>query len=933
MADLTILSPASLPSFPFSIGRSTEDLRKKLAVNEVQVSPAIAFTFTEATFDDDVPASQTATRPEVRHDPFLLSPPKARPGRVRRVSAPAKVQSSSIPPPIAEEDEDEEELTGEGERAHSYTRSFRPFTYPSSPNLLGFEDASGVDLPRPPPPLCSYIVRRSTFVAAGLNLDRPREDLSALGVELRVTGVVLDLRPGRNMANHHSSQPTFAPSEHVYYWKRQDSIDFVSSTSSFDYWWTFPPAVTSTTSDTDSDPTLSTDSSSTTDSTNDSSSSQASESLSESSVNSNSTTTGTSFTSDPSLIRITALPPLPSSSLRHAQNLESRPFNPLVLTPIFVIVGVILGFFCGTWLFRARNRGRLCLRQEKTIAGPRYVSVDDGDKFNDSDGIGNESISEKERFMRDARKGPSSPSSKPEEGRQSSQFSRGWTNLLRSPLTFGEREQPYTPVSHLDGNDTPVMERKSRVSIHQAKGGSAMREVLSPSAPSEFTYSGASSQGDGTANVDDEDEDFYTQARSAVASSPINFARHKSIRQRILEKIQQGFSPRSRREESRRRGTPQLEEGSLLKNAADSSMDEQSPLKRVKSKLAPGRPGHHGRAISDFSVVPTEIQTPGKAHVSMHASGGREIERIKSAKSFQSSSSRKFEDDKYTALPERRIRASRTRSVQESPIKSSYSQGSSTPLHRSYSSANVLPNSPPLLESPHLNSALFFGSRNATPTSAMLQSLESDSPTSPMKSQRKLVKSGKAYPESSPFGRMASRHGEIENTATSTRRTPSGPRQANKLHSPKKSNYLRSDDDSPSPTKRRDASTDEKPLPRTPTRQASVRRPYTPSSTPTGPRARPSSNTPGRTTPRSRGLVHSPSSPKERFEARRSALDKVTAIVSKSYSTRDLQGFQRPSSPSMFGSQANDASPDRLGSVSEETCLLPGIEQRLTGYE
>ena len=41
----------------------------------------------------------------------------------------------------------------------------------------------------------TYIVRRSTFVAAGLNLDRPREDLSALGVELRVTGVVLVPNP------------------------------------------------------------------------------------------------------------------------------------------------------------------------------------------------------------------------------------------------------------------------------------------------------------------------------------------------------------------------------------------------------------------------------------------------------------------------------------------------------------------------------------------------------------------------------------------------------------------------------------------------------------------------------------------------------------------------------------------------------------------
>ena len=39
-------------------------------------------------------------------------------------------------------------------------------------------------------PSC-YIVRRSTFVAAGLNLDSPHADLSALAVELRVSSISL----------------------------------------------------------------------------------------------------------------------------------------------------------------------------------------------------------------------------------------------------------------------------------------------------------------------------------------------------------------------------------------------------------------------------------------------------------------------------------------------------------------------------------------------------------------------------------------------------------------------------------------------------------------------------------------------------------------------------------------------------------------------
>lgn len=596
-----------------------------------------------------------------------------------------------------------------------------------------------------------------------------------------------------------------------------------------------------------------------------------------------------------------------------------------MLTPIFVIVGIILGVLCGTKFFNAWIQGRLCSRRDKTIAGPRYVSVGDKDKTFEEDENRGERFSEKEALTGDSQEGDSTPRKDYEELHRS-RSGPGWTTLLRSPLSFGTGGSQYTPVVQGDDHNTPT-DRRSRRFAHETKkeANTSRGKVHSPSAPTEYTYSGASSQDDGSAKGDNEDDDFYVQARSVVPNSPADLTRHKSIRQRILEKIQQGFSPRSKREKSRQRGTPQLEEGLLLKDTADSSMDEQSPLKRVRSKLGSGRAGRHGRAISDFSVMASEIQTPGKAHVSLHGLAGREVERIDSTESFRSATPRKFDNDKYTALPERKIRASRTRSVQASPTKLSYPKEPSTPLRRTYSDAQVLPVSPPLLESPQLHSALFFGSRNATPMSTTLHTLDSDSPISPMKSQRKLVKSGRAYPESSPFGRMDSKHGEIESTLSPTRRAPSGPRQANKLHSPKKSSSVRSDANHSSPSQA-PVGMKEKPLPSTPARQRTVHRP---SSTPTRSRIRPPSSTSSWTPTGSQGLVHSPSSPKERFEARRSALDKVSAIVSKSYSSRDLNGMQRPSSPSMFGAQANDVSSDRLGIVSEEACLLPGIEQRL----
>ena len=49
-----------------------------------------------------------------------------------------------------------------------------------------------------------------------------------------------------------------------------------------------------------------------------------------------------------------------------------------------------------------------------------------------------------------------------------------------------------------------------------------------------------------------------------------------------------------------------------------------------------------------------------------------------------------------------------------------------------------------------------------------------------------------------------------------------------------------------------------------------------------------------------------PMSPKERYEARRSAHERVGAIVSRSYTTRNMQGKPTPSSPTMFGAQVDE---------------------------
>ncbi len=303
-----------------------------------------------------------------------------------------------------------------------------------------------------------------------------------------------------------------------------------------------------------------------------------------------------------------------------------------------------------------------------------------------------------------------------------SQPGRRWTGLsaiFRSPLSFGVGALHYTPVGQPDEGDAPAADFQLKDVARDVKRTMLNSKILSPSAPTESTYSCASSQDSSSIKGDIEDEEIYTQARTAVPNSPADFTRNKSIRQRILEKIQQRFSPRTRREKSQRRGTHQLEEGLLLKVAADSSADDQNPLKRVKSKLG----------SVDLAVMVVQSRTfPLRQQKFGHLEGhmfrfiglrdGRSKELILSIDVVQSVlvswmeiSTRSYRRGE-PECPGLTVRKHR----QPSPP---YREGLSTPLRRTYSDAQILPSSPPLLESPQLHSSLFFGSsRNATPSSA-----------------------------------------------------------------------------------------------------------------------------------------------------------------------------------------------------------------------
>lgn len=145
MADLTVLSPQPL------IILSSSNVSGRFSNG--------ASLHTDS--GHDMPAS--SHRPfSHEHDtpmnPSLLSPPRKsfRSKNNSRQQPPPKI----VPRPIESSSEAGEEEGSESEEDDSeqtsYIHSFRPFAYPSSPNLALLVPRHQQDLQRPPPPLCKY---------------------------------------------------------------------------------------------------------------------------------------------------------------------------------------------------------------------------------------------------------------------------------------------------------------------------------------------------------------------------------------------------------------------------------------------------------------------------------------------------------------------------------------------------------------------------------------------------------------------------------------------------------------------------------------------------------------------------------------------------------------------------------------------------------
>ncbi|KJA15835.1 hypothetical protein HYPSUDRAFT_71787 [Hypholoma sublateritium FD-334 SS-4] len=238
MTDLTVLvSPIPLypaPRAPLPFGRRTPRpaSRPIMVTLESEIGDDVAdrpHTPTSATDSDFIARPNEPVRrsrsPRVV-EPHLLSPPvntwKSRPRHRPTRSQSAPPERRTPPEPTAVSEEGYAQPVPEGERI--------PFSFDTE--RLGFErrnpnrsftafaradrhaptTRSG-ELVRPPPPLlrpttfwrktrrsgvtgpsyspASHLIRRSTYIAAGLTFDSPVHDLSALCVESRVGFIVI----------------------------------------------------------------------------------------------------------------------------------------------------------------------------------------------------------------------------------------------------------------------------------------------------------------------------------------------------------------------------------------------------------------------------------------------------------------------------------------------------------------------------------------------------------------------------------------------------------------------------------------------------------------------------------------------------------------------------------------------------------------------
>ncbi|KZT65535.1 hypothetical protein DAEQUDRAFT_731360 [Daedalea quercina L-15889] len=545
-------------------------------------------------------------------------------------------------------------------------------------------------------------------------------------------------------------------------------------TTSYDYWWPYPPWGATTTAITLATAllptsTVSNPSASTMVSSMDTLS--ATSALLSTVVRTVATTPiSASITSSMSIIRITALPPSNGTSSQKSSVYTHSGFDVAYLAPLFAVLAAIVGAL-STWAllrWQARRRDKQTHGSSMLHTGPRYAPPPEssGDSNTGSSNSGSDEISNLLHQRTDSRK----------DGWLARAFSRSSRHSQAKSSVA-----PVTPI-------TPVGCRRS---------------MRAPDVPMNNPYSAVEDDGhvgDSRAMLLDGNELHPSRMRltAGVTSPevlspgyddvPYETLRHKSIRRAILERLK--FGTLRRPAKGKAEGTPDVESGRI----------HNSPARRVSSRRG------HRRNDSDFNVDDLQRQqqeassshNPSRASSLMRQITGREpvmsppgfriIEedaevdprsaehgRLMGARSLEegsdvgtparenpawkwiaswSPSPTIHTEDSYTALPVRRSPAKRSGPVAIAPSLSRTDEYPSVlpPITRVDSS--ILPSSPPQVMSPPLHSRLFFSDFGSTPSLDLQVPKEQGNETRPATAtpERRLNRlHTKREPEPLPF--------------------------------------------------------------------------------------------------------------------------------------------------------------------------------------
>ncbi|KAG5637501.1 hypothetical protein H0H81_004326 [Sphagnurus paluster] len=380
MTDLTVLiSPVPLhpsvkPTFTFGRRTSGPVSRPIMVTLETEKEP-------EEEADDPTldPTSPAYIPRSSRLDSSLLSPPlntwKSRPRPRHRPT-----RSQSAPPERKsrkEEEEEEDKPSAEKPVELTPIEFAQPAPRKSLSEIPSNPSTRGGELIRPPPPLLrpttfwrktrrsgvsgpsyspsSHLIRRSTFIAAGLSFDAPVHDLSALDTD--ESTVEFRTRHKWDINYRDVGNPI---------------VDLLQTTSI--NWWPYPPdgGPASRPPPTTSTPLLVISVAPT--------SQPPVQPPPTSTVVTTSSNSTTNTTPSTGIITITALPPLDPTEVptpivqpKKSPRPEEQKFRLIYLAPVFVILGILWGSITAWFAYGCVTRRPKVRSDDELIGGPQYI--------------------------------------------------------------------------------------------------------------------------------------------------------------------------------------------------------------------------------------------------------------------------------------------------------------------------------------------------------------------------------------------------------------------------------------------------------------------------------------------------------------------------------------------------------------------------------